>query len=63
MARGCTVKRPIVAERNIFIDTGATIGTANAPTIVTGSSYVAPGVISHGTVGARRLGLVTRMDA
>lgn len=64
VARGCTVKGPVLTERDIFIDTGATIGTADPPTTVTGSSiYVAPGVISHGTVWARRLGLVIRMEA
>ena len=64
VARECTVKGPVVVERDIFINTGATIGTADAPTTVTGSSiYVAHGVISHGTVWARRLGLVTRMEA
>lgn len=56
VARGCAVKGPGLEECDIFVDTGARIGTMDAPTTVTGSSiYVAS--------GARWFGLATRMEA
>ncbi len=59
----CSVGGPIVADRDAFIDTACTIGAVDAPTTITAASiYVSPGVVSHGAVWARQLGLVTRLE-
>jgi cytoskeletal protein CcmA (bactofilin family) len=57
IARGCAIGGPVVAERQVDIDAGTTIGTAEKPTTVTASIIrVASGAAVHGTLWAREQG-------
>jgi predicted acyltransferase (DUF342 family) len=61
VAPDCVVQGALVGESDIFIDERARIGSDARPTTVTAERiYVAPGVVSHGVVWARRQGFVAR---
>jgi predicted acyltransferase (DUF342 family) len=61
VAPDCVVQGALVGESDIFIDERARIGSDASPTTVTAERiYVAPGVVSHGVVWARRQGVVAR---
>jgi hypothetical protein len=59
VARDSVVLGALIGERDIFIDERTRIGSEATPTTVTAERiYVAPGVVSHGVVWARRRGFV-----
>jgi predicted acyltransferase (DUF342 family) len=61
LAPECVVQGALVGESDIFIDEGARIGSAAKLTTVTAERiYVAPSVVTHGLVWARRVGVVAR---
>jgi predicted acyltransferase (DUF342 family) len=60
VAPDCVVQGALVGESDIFIDERTRIGSEAEPTTVTAERiYVAPGVVSHGVIWARRQGFVT----
>ena len=59
IGRGCLIKGPIVCDGQVIIGSGTVIGRAGLPTTVTASEIrVEEGVLAHGTVWAREVGLV-----
>jgi predicted acyltransferase (DUF342 family) len=62
VAPDCVIQGAIIGESDIFIDQRARIGSTAAPTTVTAERiYVAPGVVAHGLIWARRQGIVARL--
>jgi predicted acyltransferase (DUF342 family) len=61
VAPDCVVQGALVGESDIFIDEGARIGSTARPATVTAERiYVAPSVVAHGLIWARRQGLVAK---
>lgn len=56
----CQIKGPIVCDGQVIIGAGTVIGKAGLPTTVTANEIrVEEGVLAHGTVWAREVGVVT----
>ncbi len=56
----CTIGGPLISEAEVFLGEGTQVGSLDRPATVTAQKiYAAPGAVCHGTVWARKLGLVT----
>jgi hypothetical protein len=59
VASGCFIQGPVIAEQEIFIDSGTQVGLPAHPTTVSAPRiHIAPGAVVHGTVWARLEGRV-----
>lgn len=59
IAKGCFIQGPVIAEQEIFIDSGVQIGMPASPTTVSAPIIrISPGAVLHGTVWARVEGRV-----
>lgn len=60
----CTIKGPVVCDGQVVIGAGSMIGQPGAPTTVTAAEIrVEEGVLAHGTVWAREVGVVAARRA
>ena len=59
ISSGCFVKGPIIAEREVIIDSGVQVGLPGTPTTISAPIIrLAPGSVLHGTVWAKAEGRV-----
>jgi len=60
----CTIKGPVVCDGQVVIGAGSVIGQPGAPTTVTAAEIrIEEGVLAHGTVWAREVGIVAARPA
>jgi cytoskeletal protein CcmA (bactofilin family) len=59
IGRRCSVQGPVIAEGEVRILAGSVIGSYDRPTTITAPRIVvSPGVVAHGQVWAREMGIV-----